>query len=541
MMTWETYILWQIVSGEMNKKILQWIVPSLALFVAAVFSVWSKRIIQNGYGNNLLSNVVYELTEGYQIRQLITALAVFLAGYILVACLLPYDFIVYIGLSFPTGIAIWNLVSIVVLVSNIKYSLLTMIVVIMGLLCAVMIWRKEHLKAISFWALVRHVMYIASLILVFSTGLVPIINTYDSHVFIYQFGEMLANEGAICFESVGACVAVTGINPALMVALARFSGFETIQIFHWMLIISLLICVFYNIKQEMVRQAESQKSIVMAILFCVFLLVTPSFLYLAHIVNACTYIMVYITIIVLYAWEFSKNNIDTGWILISLFIVCLSFGRLEGGVLAVFCIVCIGYLSVSKKSMMIIAIPSALLQIAYFIKILSEKKISVLSTRENFLSISAIVVIFLSMAAVVIYVLLYDKIWIKKIRERQIEIIMIGLLCACLAVGMYYSEKFVTNLMAVGHNLEIEYWKYFPHVAAIVLAGTIIYRKKVDWWDSVLFGYTLLNFAICLGRELPLREGFGDSYNRILCSLVPLTFYVMLKRIAEIKYLKPKR
>ncbi len=519
----------------MNKKILQWIIPAILFCVAVIVALWSKNIAQNEYNNELLSGIVYRLTVGYQVRQLATTLIIFLLGYFIVACLLPYNPIAYMGLSFPTGLAVWSFSSIVILACNITYCLPVMMIMIGSSFCIFLIWRKEYFKTINYLAAIRHALYIASFILIISAGFMPIITTYDSHIFIYQFGEMIANQGSICSEAVGACILATGINSALMVSLARFAGFETIQAFHWMLILSLVLCVFHHIKKVVNQQASKKKMIATAIIICCLLFGIPSFLYLIHMVNSCTYMMVFITIICLYSFDFSKDNRNSGWILISLFLVWLSFGRLESGVMAAFFIVCIGHLSISKKNMIIITIPMVLLQSSFLLRILSEKTFTALSTRENFLSASAVTVIFFSMIAVVFYVLFFENVLFKGIRQQLPELIIIGLIAACLLIGMYTSEKFVVNVLAVLHNLEIEYWKYFPHTAAIVLGGAIIYKKKLDWWDCILFGYALLNFVVCLGRELPLREGFGDSYNRILCSLVPLTFYVMIKRISEIR------
>lgn len=519
----------------MNKKVLQWAIPGILLFVAAIVVLWSKNIAQNGYNSETLSGVVYRLTEEYQIRQLVTIFAIFLLGYLVVACLLPYNPIIYIGLSFPTGLAIWSLCSIVILVSNITYCLAVVMIFIGGLTCAFLIWRKEYLKTIDYVAVIRHSMYIASFILLVSTGLMPIITTYDSHLFIYQFGEMIANQGSICSEAVGACILATGINSALMVSLARFAGFENIQAFHWMLILSLVLCLFHHIKKLLNQQANKKKMIATTIIICSLLFGIPSFLYLAHMVNSCTYMMVFITIICLYAFDFSKDNGSSGWILISLFLVWLSFGRLESGVVAAFFIICIGHLSISRKNMIIIAVPMAFLQGGFFLRILLDERFAVLSTRENFLSKSAVAVIYLSMMAVIFYALFFERPFFRKVREQLPELVIIGLISICLLLGIYDSEKLVINILAVLHNLEFEYWGYFSHTAAIILGGAIIYKRKIDWWDCIVLGYALLNFAVCMGRELPLREGFGDSYNRTLCGLVPLTFYVMIKRISEIR------
>lgn len=518
----------------MNKRILPWIVPSLLLCIAMIAVIWSRHIVENGHSRDMLSGTVYGLTEGYQIPQIVTALVIFFTGYFIVACLLPYNPIVYIGLSFPTGIAIWCMESIIILISNIPYCLSAMLIMTGGLVFVLLIWRKEKFKTINYWAAIRHGMYMVSFMIVVSAGFMPIITTYDSHIFIYQFGEMIANQGRLSFDAVGACIAATGIDSALMVSLARFTGFENIQIFHWMLILSLILCVFRHIEKTIKEQTNKKKVMLIVIVLCSLLFGIPSFLYLAHMVNSCTYIMVYITIICLYSFEFSQESRDNGWILISLFLVWLSFGRLEGGVMAAFFVVCIGQLSISRKNMLMIAIPISLLQCAFFLRILLDEKFTALSARENFLSASAVAIIFLSMTAIVLYALYFERLLFKKLRKYLSELIIIGLIAACLLLGVYDSEKLLINIGSTFHNLEFEYWRYFPHTAAIILGGSILYRRKMDWWDCVLFGYAILNFAVCLGRELPLREGFGDSYNRILCGLVPLTFYMMIKRVIEL-------
>ncbi len=50
----------------------------------------------------------------------------------------------------------------------------------------------------------------------------------------------------------------------------------------------------------------------------------------------------------------------------------------------------------------------------------------------------------------------------------------------------------------------------------------------------------LINLILCLGRKQPLRNGYGDSFNRIMMSAIPVVLFALICSVLEIVALRIK-
>jgi hypothetical protein len=68
----------------------------------------------------------------------------------------------------------------------------------------------------------------------------------------------------------------------------------------------------------------------------------------------------------------------------------------------------------------------------------------------------------------------------------------------------------------------------------------IVLNKRINFWLIFSTGYVLINLILCLGRKHPLRNGYGDSCNRIMMSAIPVVFFALICSVLEIVALRIK-
>lgn len=101
-------------------------------------------------------------------------------------------------------------------------------------------------------------------------------------------------------------------------------------------------------------------------------------------------------------------------------------------------------------------------------------------------------------------------------------------------------QKFITSIKSMWFNLTTQYWGIIP-IMFLVLILFIISKKENNYWLVFSAGYVLVNLALCLGRKQPLRNGYGDSCNRVLMSAVPIVFFALTYSFSKIILLKKNK
>ena len=130
-------------------------------------------------------------------------------------------------------------------------------------------------------------------------------------------------------------------------------------------------------------------------------------------------------------------------------------------------------------------------------------------------------VIIFALLAVVAYILLYDSKFAFFVRRHMTILGIATLSVGCLALGILEWDKFTNNVRVIFSNATDWYWNYVP-ITVLCLEIMKTYLKcRNRYFDLIVWGLVLLNFAICMGRPQYLRLGIGDSYNRICMSILP--------------------
>lgn len=481
-----------------------------------------------------LAKLALELTTGYQVKQIMVSVLLYVAGYLLIISLnIPIQKGWTIFLAYPAGLVSWCILSYFVTLLGIPYNSMTMLIITIVFLAGIMvraafICRKDDWKDFA-----QTILYFSGVSALVSSGVLTILLSFDSSYFIMKYGELLVLNGGFG-ESVKTWMQWTGLMPAYFSSLAYMSGFENIFTIHHMLIISFAGFFFFSILEQIQKCSFSKrKTWCFATAVTMFLLLTAPFHLMAQFVISNTYVMIYMYLLVVLSYKITELPVNARKgmvILLGMITVMLTLCRAETCTVVCFLIVCISTLQIGNKELYwAMLIPAGFAQITYWIKMIWVTGIP----DSDQMGIKTVIVMGGVYLGTVIYVIFIRKAVKSLFKEKLPTVMMLGLAAAGVVLLIVKRSRAVINLDAEFYNIANEFWGPFPWIALLICIILIYYVKRFETGDLIWLGYIVFNFAICMCRFNDLRKGFGDSYNRILCGIVPLFLWVMTRHYAE--------
>lgn len=521
----------------------KWVAPMLVLLISIIIFFYTSTITYKNIGTNELFATVDAITRGYKIKQIIASVVLFIAGYLVAQGTFDKQTdAMKAAWAVPIAVVGWCMCSTVILLLRLPYIRSFAFGLVGALLGAVIYIRKEYIKKTNLGVLCRYIIWCAALSTIFSTGIVPTVMSSDSYYYVMQYGEVVAKVGSLNFDTAGATMTWTGVSSALISSLAYFCGFETITVIHNLLVISMLICFYLMMKKQISNLgARENQAIVGAGIFTVMLIVIPAFELLSFWVISNTYCMVYIFLLMigmnLYTIDERENKALL--ILLSMVICWLTLSRAEMSV-CMACIVClISFLPLTQIEMLTLSVPMMVVQLLYLIELNYQQAISVKSVYDSMLTPSIQAIMTVATVGCVIYSFFINSKFFSWIRKK-INIIVSAILPGiCIAIYFLDKEKYVKSIESIIYNFKTQYWGYLPALI-LVLYIVIALNKKNNFGLIFSTGYVLINLILCLGRKQPLRNGYGDSCNRIMMSAIPVVFFALICSVLEIVALRIK-
>ncbi len=521
----EIYIL-RAMSNNKYVKVAVYLFLYLISVVVAV-------MLRTNYYNHALGNSLYleidKMTGGFQLKQIVASVILFMAGYCIGAVMLPFlsEFSKLI-LSMPLGIAVWGLSSVSLLILRIPYTRITSFAGA-ALWIAVLLFRYRSGFSFVRGRYVLGALAIASILAnFFSTGYPRYTMTSDTHYCVYMYGRLIASTGKLSANVVGDMMETTGIMPALMSCFAVFCGFETIQVMHFILMTSLIagiaVCL-YKVFLDM--SLPKYKSIGLMILL---MLTAAAPLFLMYdLMISHSWIMVSMFFLATMAEQYSKmeDKVVRGGVISLLSILCswISLCRVEAIVTVVFMVVCISYLGFSRREIAKCVLPSMVIAGVFHL----ENQIMIMGSKDLpygsvFITKSVLALMAAAIVLMAGYILLYEKAWVRRL-QQSLPLLLLGLLFLVSAAFCFKDiEKANINFQSICYNLSSlnERWYYFPFFALILFVLIMKNKREYGYWDMLVWGLVLVFFCMAMGRSHPLRNGWGDSFNRYLLHIVPL-------------------
>ena len=521
----------------------KWVAPMLVLLISIIIFFYTSTITYKNIGTNELFATVDAITRGYKIKQIIASVVLFIAGYLVAQGTFDKQTdAMKAAWAVPIAVVGWCMCSAVILLLRLPYIRSFAFGLVGALLGAMIYIRKEYIKKTNWDVLCRYIIWCAALSTIFSTGIIPTVMSSDSYYYVMQYGEVVAKVGSLNFDTAGATMTWTGVSSALISSLAYFCGFETITVIHNLLIISMLICFYLTMKKQISNLgARENQAIVGAGVFTVMLIVIPAFELLSFWVISNTYCMVYIFLLMigmkLYTTDERENKALL--MLISMVICWLTLSRAEMSV-CMACIVClISFLPLTQREMLTLSVPMMVVQLLYLIELNYQQAISVKNVYDSMLTPAIQAIITVATVGGVIYSFFINSKFFSWIRKKINIIVFAVLPGICIAIYFLDKEKYVKSIESIIYNFKTQYWGYLPALI-LVLYIVIALNKKINFGLIFSTGYVLINLILCLGRKQPLRNGYGDSCNRIMMSAIPVVFSALICSVLEIVALRIK-
>lgn len=506
----------------MNKTTVKIITTAFLLF--SIFAtVWYVCIGYNCVESTPLNEIIKTATEGYKMRQIIASLLLWFWGFIIV-----YPLCARIGagwayvLAMPVGNAVWGIVSAFILFLGIPYSRYTMgilgILIVVCLICK----HKDTYRKIKWMQLIGVCMTVFSITLMATCGVFAVFMSSDSYYFVMQYGALIANHATLSSDIVGAYMTWTGISPALISAFATMWGFENIYAIHYLLIFSMYGFISMVVYYGAYKHHSKKIAGILAALAFLTVMTISGISYLSIWIIGNTYFMVYIVYVVMLPAITDFNEDDGILSVVSLFIVWVALSRAETALTMCFFVICISFLKLPAKRVLVLYLPMSILQILFFVNIIYQYLSGAKQASEKMLTVETAAIIFLALMLTALYIILYNVHFICYIREHMSAFVLGGLGVACLGLGILDVDKFANNIQVFISNCGDWYWKYVPLTIIVMEVFKFAFKCRNRYLDLCVWGFVLCNFAICMGRPHYLRLGVGDSFNRICMSIIPL-------------------
>lgn len=520
--------------GDFLKKII----PVFIIFVISIASaVVLKEIQRQNVSANAIYNLTFYLTENYQYRQIVTNVLIFFYGLVLSVCIFhKRNFIFISAISYPMAVALWCILLCVYSILGVPCKLIFILPPFAAGILFICIRRNHELKqAIKNGNLVTALLLVSSIAIILSTGIFPGIVTGDSYYFIYQYGEIIAETGKMSFDLAGTYMTWAGAMPAFMSTFSALFGYETILVMHYMLVGSMLLLIGYEWYRSICKIKNTRNAVATA-LFCCFimLLISPIEMIFPYQISN-TYTMVYLVIFLIIGERYWVEGIEGREINAVDVVMCflgiwLTLSRPEGFVLFAFLLFALSYVQTNQKKMIFVCVPSIIFETLYLIKVLIEQKNSVQNVSASRFSPIVVSLIIVAMLAELFYGIFYSNKYIIWVKEYLPIIIIVILPILSIMYGLFFVKDILkSDVEAIFSNFNKELWGYFPHFVIFAAFMILFIKRQFDTfkWMTII-GYIYLNLAFNFARHEILLKNFGDSYNRILLSIVPYIIFCLI-------------
>ncbi len=477
------------------------------------------------------------LSKGYFVKQLAVILCIFVFGAIICDAFESVNTsrIKKVLLAYPAGLCTFSVTAYAMLVAGIPYNTLTVSALIIGELIVITALRGKsfclHMNRTKMLHMIIALLVVIAVAAVAASGLAPVSISNDSMYFFRRYPEFIVYYGKLR-DQFDFWLTDTGLGSVVIDTLPPLFGFgESFGIrefFHLDFICLFAVCVYDRAKLYL----RGKNAYIAAFIVTLVLVTSTPFVILGHWALANMYFMELFFIAAYTAAGRKAGDIGV----LPILLVALSLLRIEGTVFAVWLVLCISlYTDLSKKLVVYVLLPTALLFTGYCLKIFVG--FYVFDNIYLFLTPQKAVILIGAMIMAGVYILLVEERLKKRMEKIQPYIYIAVLILANIALLVMNSELYIGNLKAFSANLFRQSgWGMFAFFSAFLIVFIIaeylirtIKKHGKKGSDSVLsfstmltVGFVLIVIIASYGRGDILAENVGDSGNRVLLQTVPL-------------------
>ena len=466
--------------------------------------------------------------------------------------------------AFPTGLALFSVIGYLMLCLGIAYTTVTMTLamILTGIICAVVIIRKEngvniilHNRSRIIAALIIAIVFAVGIML--TSNPLDVIVDNDSFFYFSAYPNAIVSEGRYTkyFD-----VFLTDAAPigSIVQTLPYLFGFSETFGIQYFLDLNFLMIFGYALYSECKVALGKKNAIISAVGTVLFFVTSSAYLTTAKWVMAGVYFMSYYFITAYLSYKaggmghgclryggFSeiagaklKPDTRKPYVMLALMAVMTSMLRQEGVILMLVLVLTLSVLRgySGKELASCFILPMLVASAIYYIRVFVVLDVHPLYA---FLTAGKAIIIEAALLFCGAYLLfLRDKLGDRVHRTLPV------LLPACalilnLGLMIMRSDRYFHNLYMFYLNVRIGAgWGYFGYIAAVILLLLIIKAIiKKEWYlsffDSLMITYMFTVFLVAFGRGDELRKGVGDSGNRVMLTVVPLVVFAFALRFLK--------
>ena len=372
-----------------NKNVL---ISLIMVIVSVVIAILCKMYGETYAPEGTFFAIINDIETGNQMRSILFGVLIFIYGYMINSIIFnELDEKWMVLLSAPVFYIIWSIISAIVVLIRIPYNRVSMLVaMLMVFVCVLLYGKNKGISDVLPNIRLDYILYALAVTIIISTGVFPIIMTGDSYNYILKYGIIIANEGALNFDSVGNYMAWTGISAAFFSSLGVFCGAENIQVFHYQLVFSSILAFLIYIYEKNKKIENYKKKIWLNVLFTALFVSFPMIYMMGWIINNC-YFMCLFTLGIVVADKNRNGDISevSCMLILSPLFVWLCLSRIETlTIMVFFAVLFSACLNLSKRAYMCITLPMVLLELCFIVITLSNNYDGKVDTLYNPLSLA---------------------------------------------------------------------------------------------------------------------------------------------------------
>ena len=454
-------------------------------------------------------------------------------------------------LAYPTGLALWALVGYMLLVLGFPFGRITILlayILIFSVLYFFYIDTRKNFTIDSkrMAELLLPVIIVFFVAFLCCSGIFGISISNDSYYYYSVYPQTLVLEQGYV-HSFDVFLTDVGQTTAVICTLPWFFGFEEtfgIQIFLGFNLVAIFAVSIYEMGMvKMPGKADigiGKRKIATAVAVgsSVALVFSSPFYVMTRWVLANVYFMTYFFIAFVLTIKQSGKEYILGRrdrILTALYVATLSMLRMEGGMFAGLLILCACTLNLKNRILLkYYAIPVALMHILYDINTYLILRVDPL---YSFMSRTNMVVMLLYIAVIIIYLVFIRGKRLLFIQKHYTAFLMGGLVGINVLLAIVSPERYLGNLKFFAINITHQngwgvFGVFLPVSLLLMPVGEDL-KKKINFPVLFTMGYVLFTIALCWARDGTLRDGIGDSGNRVLLQIVPFVIYTLVELLVE--------
>ncbi len=517
-----------------------------ALFVCVILLVFTiicyvARLQQSRLDS--MNMLLYELSKGNQSRSILAAMMILGLGLgTLINVNVYSDDVKKLFLfSVPMGIALWGVLSILVMILGMRYCKGTMffVCIVMEIFILAIRKRKKIVLQYNKTELAKFCILAFGIICALSTGLVYVFSAGDTIAYIDLLGKAFVIEGEFSshFETI---FLSTGIGLASLSSLTYMLGTDNIYLIHAMFLMNFFFFLWYFAYKKIVVSIYSEYASMLSFICALLIVTLPPVLYLSGWIISNVYIMCYLFILEILIIEdenSSKTNMGVSMLIgvLSIFFIYLR----SDAAITLSCLILsavIGQIS-TRRMISFVMIPSLLAMVLYYGKIYL-----ILGTEGAglFLNVRTIGAMFGLMGILMIYYAFFRNKRFCVLQRNIVLIVIISLLLITVVLYMVSPETFihcmdVYNINTTDISAQGGFWGGTAIFVLMMLLLAHMYNtSKINCMEFLVIILFLTNVIMgplraYLGMEP--RIGVGDSFNRAFISYLPLSLWVVYDRI----------